>query len=837
MKRGTASRVFFGVDKTNEDFGGLLLLSQVTLGKKSGMFDEHKGLCIVDNVLLGKGIARVISVIIRGTSPLTLPDAIADSLSYVKAFGGTKQGLPDGYTQLEYIESTGTQYIDTGIIALETDEITVIGTATTTSSQIFFSQGASSNNQAFQLANTTNTNGIVFDLQNYDPYRIITGVYAYNNVVTVRIANKEIFVNGTSYGTSAGTLTNPTDTMRLFISSAGAMYNIQMQRFTITGKIDLVPAKNSSGVVGMYDTVSGTFFTNAGTGEFIAGPEAVPTPDAPMDIISNNGVVKARHQSGLPLGYQKVEKLTFTQGAYIITDIYPNQDTEFIVDVQKDTDNLVWLFGTRNYPSTSSPSVNKYSLQAFSTTTNSLWFQFDNTPNTEYNSVAVTSSQTERLARHTLGIKNKQIWMDGSAVEWGSYGVPSWSNFTALNPLIIGGNYQQAGGIKGFFSGDLYGATGLILCKRLSDNVLGVYNPTTGNFSSADGTGTITAGNTVSDPIEIYTDGTTETVEVHSKNLFDTATMFSSKSMAVSGGYLYWCYGVNGKAIKVPCKPNTTYTLSYTGGNRCFIGGFTNDVPLESDSSIVCDFLIYNGSTSSVSPKTFTTPENCYYVCCGLANSSGGEVTDIQLEQGSTATTYAPYYNGGTATTEMLLKVGDYQDVQSIIDGVVTRKVGVKVLDGTETGWTKLSGANYVSLPKTAISNMARGTDATCLSNSFAQVAHSSISLSEEWFSVGASYVNFKKAGDPTTAQFKQWLADQYAAGTPVIVIYPLATPTTESVAGQTLQVTDGDNTLEITQASLDGLELEAQYQAAVSLTIQEVQDANLDPNVEVTIN
>jgi hypothetical protein len=48
--------------------------------------------------------------------------------------------------------------------------------------------------------------------------------------------------------------------------------------------------------------------------------------------------------------------------------------------------------------------------------------------------------------------------------------------------------------------------------------------------------------------------------------------------------------------------------------------------------------------------------------------------------------------------------------------------------------------------------------------------------------------------------------------------------------------VTDGDNVLEITQASLTGLELEAQYNAAVTLTIQEVQDANLDNNVTVTI-
>ena len=59
---------------------------------------------------------------------------------------------------------------------------------------------------------------------------------------------------------------------------------------------------------------------------------------------------------------------------------------------------------------------------------------------------------------------------------------------------------------------------------------------------------------------------------------------------------------------------------------------------------------------------------------------------------------------------------------------------------------------------------------------------------------------------------WEQYLADQYAAGTPVIVVYPLATPTAESVAGQTLQVADGDNILEITQASLPDLELEAKY-------------------------
>ena len=76
----------------------------------------------------------------------------------------------------------------------------------------------------------------------------------------------------------------------------------------------------------------------------------------------------------------------------------------------------------------------------------------------------------------------------------------------------------------------------------------------------------------------------------------------------------------------------------------------------------------------------------------------------------------------------------------------------------------------------------------------------------------GTARICIKDDRFQTNTDFAQFLADQYASGTPVIVLYPLATPTTESVTGQTLQVTDGDNVLEITQASLSNLELEAKY-------------------------
>jgi hypothetical protein len=56
----------------------------------------------------------------------------------------------------------------------------------------------------------------------------------------------------------------------------------------------------------------------------------------------------------------------------------------------------------------------------------------------------------------------------------------------------------------------------------------------------------------------------------------------------------------------------------------------------------------------------------------------------------------------------------------------------------------------------------------------------------------------------------KQLLAEQYAAGTPVIVIYPLATETTESVTAQHLTTTSGENTIDIT-ANVSDISIEVE--------------------------
>ena len=78
-------------------------------------------------------------------------------------------------------------------------------------------------------------------------------------------------------------------------------------------------------------------------------------------------------------------------------------------------------------------------------------------------------------------------------------------------------------------------------------------------------------------------------------------------------------------------------------------------------------------------------------------------------------------------------------------------------------------------------------------------------------YSAGANRI-FLHISQTSAAAFSAWLDAQKAAGTPVIIVFPLENATTDSVAEQPMQTADGDNTAEITQAGMGGLELEVEY-------------------------
>ena len=176
--------------------------------------------------------------------------------------------------------------------------------------------------------------------------------------------------------------------------------------------------------------------------------------------------------------------------------------------------------------------------------------------------------------------------------------------------------------------------------------------------------------------------------------------------------------------------------------------------------------------------------------------------------------------NGQTATAQDLLSCGaDYVDVQNITTGEITRKVGFYIFDGTETWLLRPSQPSTGVCYTCILGTYKRDENATYYCNTF----NTSIATSETQplgtlsFSTSYVLVFLDDTQFPTAADWQEYLLQQYNNGTPVIIVYPLATPTTETVTAQTnLQTIAGNNTLTITQAAVDGLQISGRYKQTI---------------------
>lgn len=158
-----------------------------------------------------------------------------------------------------------------------------------------------------------------------------------------------------------------------------------------------------------------------------------------------------------------------------------------------------------------------------------------------------------------------------------------------------------------------------------------------------------------------------------------------------------------------------------------------------------------------------------------------------------------------------------YRDEYNATTGVITRNVGIKVFDGTENFTASSSGAMIIQIPDVAI-----GATNNPINTHFGlETSATSIGVGKQRFGSNGNKIystNYymKPLTTMTVSNFKQWLTDQYNAGTPVIVVYPLATATTETVTGQHLHIQAGTNVVAITQASIDNLPLEVSYKGTI---------------------
>ena len=171
-----------------------------------------------------------------------------------------------------------------------------------------------------------------------------------------------------------------------------------------------------------------------------------------------------------------------------------------------------------------------------------------------------------------------------------------------------------------------------------------------------------------------------------------------------------------------------------------------------------------------------------------------------------------------TASVVNLLGVGDYKDEQNIVSGGVTHKVGVKVFDGTEN-WTltsSSSGCTVFSVDVNAHSIQGWSKITSLCTNFECYVGDTSptyiaANAGKFWLNTVGQYFRFVTDGTMDLVQFKAYLAAQYANGTPVIVVYPLAEPTTEQVTAQHLTARD-TATITAQTNNISDITLEVQY-------------------------
>lgn len=147
---------------------------------------------------------------------------------------------------------------------------------------------------------------------------------------------------------------------------------------------------------------------------------------------------------------------------------------------------------------------------------------------------------------------------------------------------------------------------------------------------------------------------------------------------------------------------------------------------------------------------------------------------------------------------EPLRKAGDYIDYIDYKNKKVVRPMTRLIFNGTETFWTNQTVSNnqVVSVLKTSINT--GGLVLPYTSNKF-YCSHFNISTIINTVNIGqvycgGNYINFNLDGVNNLTTFKEWLAQQYANGTPVVFEYPVATPTEETIEIPDIQMTKGTN-------------------------------------------
>ena len=203
-------------------------------------------------------------------------------------------GLPEEYTQVEYIESHGTEYIDTGFkpdsntrvicefMPLDsTKAYGIFGSRTAylkSAYNLFVGDTGTHFQDDYNNTSTTNVESVANTLYVIDKNKNVSTINGTQN--SVAYSSFEVEYSMYLFGVNTSGAVNSAQLSTLRMYSCSIYDNDILVRYYI-------PCTNSAGIVGLYDTVSGVFYTNAGTGSFTAGADVPPKPETDEWVVGD----------------------------------------------------------------------------------------------------------------------------------------------------------------------------------------------------------------------------------------------------------------------------------------------------------------------------------------------------------------------------------------------------------------------------------------------------------------------------------------------------------------------------------------------------------------------
>lgn len=399
-----------------------------------------------------------------------------------------KTRLPDEYQEVEYIEGTGTQYIDTGYYPNQNTKFEIrylILEAGCAPAGVRWTVAPNSQTFGFFASASVGTT-CYFGRANDNKYVTFANKNEYSQIADGLLDITRVSINTFSATVSRdqfvstfpmylfsldirGEASSPSK-MRLYSASISESGSTKREFIPCYRKIDRKP--------GLYDLANGVFYTNDGTGEFNVGPVVITLPDE----------------------YQRVEYIESNGTQYIDTGIVPTDNTKMDLRLFTTCTGSFYVAGARGSSTIYFGQTGTQTNAAISATVNATSVTAMTEGGTKWSRSANGQTYEIMLRTNGDGTYDYSIVDETNERSYTSNG-KAYPPLGTVNTNILVFALRPSNIISGtnkLYYFRLYESDAIVCdlvpCYRKIDNVAGVYDVVNDVFYTNAGSGTFTVG-------------------------------------------------------------------------------------------------------------------------------------------------------------------------------------------------------------------------------------------------------------------------------------------------------------------------------------------------------